>query len=378
MRNIAFLLRYFPSWGGGETVTITLANEMVKRDYNVYILYFTHYEKGAPPFIDNRIHRVKLLCNGVEDKLLPDECSAVIAHNKIEYVVNQWWPANVAHESCKATGVKLIKCWHMPTYSRRKLDWRISGDWLKMCLLPVYRVYERNRQIKELDEYLKSSDRLVFLSEAFRIQYESMTKLHVTDKCCVIPNPIADSDATPVMEKKKCVIVVARMDEQHKKLSRVLKTWKRIQNNNEFHDWNLKLVGDGPDLERYKAYATKKNIRNISFEGFQNPVAYYREASIFLMTSSKEGFGMTLVEALKYGTIPIVMDTFLALHDIITDGVNGFITPDADIDAFTKRLEWVMSNEDVRRKMMPVCLKSIKKFSVKDIVDKWDCMLENL
>ena len=29
--NIAFLLRLWPVYGGGETVTISLANEMVKR-----------------------------------------------------------------------------------------------------------------------------------------------------------------------------------------------------------------------------------------------------------------------------------------------------------------------------------------------------------
>lgn len=35
--NIAFLLRLWPVYGGGETVTISLANEMVKRGHSITI-----------------------------------------------------------------------------------------------------------------------------------------------------------------------------------------------------------------------------------------------------------------------------------------------------------------------------------------------------
>ena len=38
--NILFLQRLWPVYGGGETVTITLANEMVLRGWNVGVLYF--------------------------------------------------------------------------------------------------------------------------------------------------------------------------------------------------------------------------------------------------------------------------------------------------------------------------------------------------
>ena len=38
--NVIFLHRVWPVYGGGETVTICLANEMVKRGFNVHIAYF--------------------------------------------------------------------------------------------------------------------------------------------------------------------------------------------------------------------------------------------------------------------------------------------------------------------------------------------------
>ena len=37
--NIAYVMRYWPIYGGGETITVTLANELVKRGHNVYVIY---------------------------------------------------------------------------------------------------------------------------------------------------------------------------------------------------------------------------------------------------------------------------------------------------------------------------------------------------
>ena len=59
--NVIFLHRVWPVYGGGETVTICLANEMVKRGFNVHIAYFKDSDSSKEiPFIDARIkaHRI--------------------------------------------------------------------------------------------------------------------------------------------------------------------------------------------------------------------------------------------------------------------------------------------------------------------------------
>ena len=52
LMNITFLLRLWPVYGGGETVTICLANEMIKRGWNVSVLYFKNNTRADLPFID--------------------------------------------------------------------------------------------------------------------------------------------------------------------------------------------------------------------------------------------------------------------------------------------------------------------------------------
>ncbi|KAB6160128.1 glycosyltransferase family 4 protein, partial [Bacteroides xylanisolvens] len=50
--NIAFLLRLWPVYGGGETVTISLANEMVKRGHSITIFYFKDSNAGGAGYIN--------------------------------------------------------------------------------------------------------------------------------------------------------------------------------------------------------------------------------------------------------------------------------------------------------------------------------------
>lgn len=64
-------------------------------------------------------------------------------------------------------------------------------------------------------------------------------------------------------------------------------------------------------------------LKNVLFEGRQNPLSYYRRAAVFLMTSLFEGFGVTLTEAQQMGVVPMAMDSFEAVHDIINHRVSG-------------------------------------------------------
>lgn len=57
--NILFLLRLWPVYGGGETVTICLANEMVKRGWNVGVAYFKESMKENLLEISPKVHSFK-------------------------------------------------------------------------------------------------------------------------------------------------------------------------------------------------------------------------------------------------------------------------------------------------------------------------------
>lgn len=75
-------------------------------------------------------------------------------------------------------------------------------------------------------------------------------------------------------KKKMQIIYVGRLDETQKCVSRILAIWRELCG--VLPNWNLKLVGDGPDRKLYEQYIDKNGLKNISIEGFCNPLEYYK------------------------------------------------------------------------------------------------------
>lgn len=196
-----------------------------------------------------------------------------------------------------------------------------------------------------------------------------------------IPNPLVFQNSISEYDfnnKKNVVLIVARLLESQKRLSRALKIWSYIEKDENLNDWILKVVGDGPDLGNYKEMANELNLKRIYFEGYQDPLPYYLKSKIFIMTSAFEGFGMTLVESLQLGVVPVVMDSFLALHDIIIDNHNGIIIPDNDIMTFVAELKRLMYNDVKRSSLAKNAIDSADKFSVKNVVSDWEALINTL
>ena len=121
-----------------------------------------------------------------------------------------------------------------------------------------------------------------------------------------------------------------------------------------------------------KEYAKKINCKRVKFTGFQDPRPYYEKADILTMASNSEGFGMVLVEAQQYGCVPIALDSFSAVHDIIENGRNGVLVEDNNREKYGKELLELIRKEDIRRTIAKNALQDCKKFSVKNIVDQWE------
>lgn len=94
-----------------------------------------------------------------------------------------------------------------------------------------------------------------------------------------------------------------------------------------FPDWKLIIVGDGVEKRNLVEKVIQLKLNNVVFEGFQNPSLYYKRASILMLTSEYEGFGLVVVEAMSFGVIPVVYGSYSAVYDIISDGVDGVILP---------------------------------------------------
>lgn len=392
--NILFLHRVWPSFGGGETVTKCLSAELIKRGHSVFVLYFKEKRNASDSVsVDDKVVQTlipnvrfdenssEFFVNRNESKYVSQFLINYVNANNIDVIVNQWWPVEYHQNVPKRTNAKIIKCLHMDPDTQKVLT-NISGvkGIILRSLEPIYRVIERKKHLYSCDKYVESVDKLVFLAPSYQNFYLSHTRLKkAKDKTSFIYNPVVYSfKATEeeIASKGNEIVVVGRLLEKHKQVSRILAAWKAIDEGYRMN-WKLRIVGDGPDRSMYEQIVSGQGIKNVSFEGFQNPLPFYKKASILLMSSAYEGWPMSVIEAMQNGVAVIVMNTFKSASDIVKNGENGLLTK-PDILDFTKAIQKLMTDDELRNKLAINGVRSCSPYTVEHVVDSWMCLIESM
>ena len=393
--RIIFLHRVWPVYGGGETVTICLANEMVKRGIEVHIAYFKDSDSSKEiPFIDDRIkaHRIDgvkfnelsgdFFINKNDIKVASESLISLIQQFDINIVHNQWWPVEFLHGVQQQTKAKIVKTLHMDVDIKKAFDFSgFKGSILKV-LYPMYRFWEKRKNIWRCNKYYKYSDNFNFLAPCFLRSYCKLTGKSETDsKLSFVYNPLVFNETISTEERKNkenIVLVVGRLCERHKKITRILEAWKNVEKDQRFDTWELQIVGDGESRQMYENIIKNDGLKRVEMLGFRQPLPFYKKAKIFLMTSAYEGFSMSLIEGQQNGVALIVMDSFESLHEIVTNNDNGLLVKDGNIGDFTEELKRLMTDDTLRNRLVDRGLETCQRFTVKKVVDKWETIYNNL
>ena len=94
------------------------------------------------------------------------------------------------------------------------------------------------------------------------------------------------------------------------------------------------------------------------------------------MTSAFEGLPMTIPEAQQYGVVPIVLNTFSSVHELIVDGYNGRIA--SNKRKFLHCLRKTMRHHDKWETMAQMGMTTCKRFAVSHIVDEWEKLIDSI
>ena len=121
---------------------------------------------------------------------------------------------------------------------------------------------------------------------------------------------------------KTVFVNVSRHDEYQKKITRIIEASKKLFEDG--FDFELLLIGDGPDTQMYKKLVKKYHLENnIKFLGKKsNPFPYYKISDACVLSSQSEGYPVVFNEA-RVLNIPLITTKVSDYQDI--DNLYGIV-----------------------------------------------------
>lgn len=371
-----------PLQGGTERITGTLSRAFERRGYSCILAYCRPCDLPEKTEFEGKV----LLRRGSEKDLLQGALTGVdyVICNLVDIKYKRRL-LPLLYSLTRGTATMIYACYHaMPGEE-------LIGNTLKNSFYHLWHGDKVSAQLRDIvlrltprsvlmalkGRYIRSrynlmydySDRVVLLSQRFYEPFARLAGRQVDEHLSRVNSALSyEFEPIDMASKRREILIVSRLDEKPKRLSRALKIWSKVSHNG----WKLIIVGGGPDAEYYRQMALRLHLTDVQFEGRVPDIReYYRRASIFMMTSEYEGWGLTLTEAQQYGVVPIAYDTYASLRDIITDGENGVIVPKGRSRVYVRRLQSLMNRDSERERMARRAMESCQRYEVGRIVDQW-------
>jgi glycosyltransferase involved in cell wall biosynthesis len=116
--------------------------------------------------------------------------------------------------------------------------------------------------------------------------------------------------------------------------------------------FKLYIAGTGELYDELQVSITAKNLQNeVTLLGFiPDMEAFMQSIDVFLLTSSWEGFGFVIVEAMAKGT-PVVAFDITSNPEIVTDGKTGLLAKHLDVNDFTAKTLEIIQDTNLRKQL---------------------------
>ncbi|EIF6290828.1 glycosyltransferase family 4 protein [Clostridium perfringens] len=213
---------------------------------------------------------------------------------------------------------------------------------------------------KKLDKYIVLTDNDKYaINEKFGINAER------------IYNPLSFKCEKKSNLDMNNILFVGRIAKRQKGIDILLKSFKIICEKNK--NWNLNIVGDGPDKEELEQLAVQLKIEDrVKFISFTSNVEkFYLKASIFVSSSRWEGFGLVLTEAMECG-VPVIAFNNSGPKEIISkNGVNGILIKNKTVEDLAEGIMLLINNETLRSNIAKESIKRAKDYYAEYVVKEW-------
>ena len=390
MKKICFVVDSIFSIGGVQRVTAVIAKELAK-NYDVSIVTFDKPEEKDTAlyqlneanikyrfFAYPQVGKIKtLICkafSGLYLKLQPTNqwCSDLYAHSS--------YPSELRHallSELRQGAYDVIIGVHAPLAARLATlkndlpNTKLIG-WLHNSFEALFgedsHYYIGAKRRRHYIFQFRKLDDVVLLCNHDAMKYYDYDP---NFKPTVIYNPLTLKPGAASQGTSKRFLAVGRFSHKHKGFDLLIKAFSLFSKENK--DWQLDIVGEGPEEELYKELIKEYNLEElITIHPFTNNIqSFYSNAQIFVLSSRWEGFGLVLVEAMAHG-LPVISSDLPTSLEIMGDF--GMYFKNGNIEDLAQRMEEA-THIDWQAKSK-AALAIAQRFDIKNIIRQWKELLE--
>lgn len=200
-----------------------------------------------------------------------------------------------------------------------------------------------------------------------------LNDLKINKTIATIPNGIDLNKIQKVKPaRRKSDVIFAGRLLSHKNVDVLIKSIKLIKE--KYPRTKCFIIGEGPEKEKLenltKKLSLEKNVKFLDFlENHNDVYALMKSAKVLVLPSTREGFGIAVIEANACG-IPVITIQHKdnAAKDLIEEGKNGFICQ-LNEGKIAEGIIRVLKKSS-HKKMKQACIDSAKKFGWNQIVNE--------
>jgi glycosyltransferase involved in cell wall biosynthesis len=356
--------------GGAQKVMLLLVNELCKRGWQITLL-LSNIEGAYLKRLDKKIKVIFLKNQNISANLF--EIARYLKHNKPTFFYSSMTYVNAI------AGLAVI-------LSRFRGKFILS-EHMNLSAKNAHNKTFINKVITRLAKITyKKADVVVCVSQG--VQEDLNAVIRNLKKTIVIYNPVEDFfRKRSFIDNKFKIISMGRL-EKEKNFTLLIEAFSIMLNKTNSDNTELYILGEGKERKDLEALINERQLQDRVFlKGFvEDPGELLSSCDLFVMCSTREGFGNVLVEALSCGLPVISSDCPSGPSEILGGGKFGKLLPVNDKESLANAIiEAINFPNAISTKEERI--RRANEFSVESIVDKYeslfhdilkaDCILEN-